>query len=159
MFSQKHLCTLKVSLSFALSLSLPNYTNKMILTFMCFLSEDGCVYDLSQPLTRQLYGLSDVWTWECFFRSEELANLRSHPSCSHLNGFSPGINLKGDTIKIQSLSVRLSSVSSSIVVNKLRRFLEVHKVFSMFITPINGYDDSLCLRRRYTTTTISPFIA
>lgn len=56
---------------------------------MCFLNDDGCVYDLSQPGTRQLYGLSDVCTCECFFLSDELAKRRSHPSCSHLNGFSP----------------------------------------------------------------------
>lgn len=56
---------------------------------MCFLKDDGCVYDLSQPGTRQLYGLSDVCTCECFFLSDELAKRRSHPSCSHLNGFSP----------------------------------------------------------------------
>lgn len=47
------------------------------------------MYDLSQPDIRQLYGLSEVCTCECFFRSELLANLRSHPSYSHLNGFSP----------------------------------------------------------------------
>lgn len=56
---------------------------------MCFLSELGWVYDLSQPDILQLYGLSEVCTCECFFRSELLANLRSHPSYSHLNGFSP----------------------------------------------------------------------
>lgn len=58
-------------------------------TFMCLRSDDGCVYDLSQPRTLQLYGLSDVCTCECFFRSELLANRRSQPSNSHLNGFSP----------------------------------------------------------------------
>lgn len=63
-------------------------------TFMCFLNDDGCVYDLSQPGTRQLYGLSDVCTCECFFLSDEFANLRSHPSCSHLNGFSPARDKK-----------------------------------------------------------------
>lgn len=47
------------------------------------------MYDLSQPFIRQKYGFSDVCTWECFLRSDEFANLRSHPSCSHLNGFSP----------------------------------------------------------------------
>lgn len=56
---------------------------------MCFRNDDGCVYDLSHPFTRQLYGLSDVCTCECFLRSDELANRRSQPSCSHLNGFSP----------------------------------------------------------------------
>lgn len=58
-------------------------------TFMCFLSELGCVQDLSHPIILQLYGLSLVCTWECFFLSEELANLLSQPLCSHLNGFSP----------------------------------------------------------------------
>ena len=61
----------------------------VLLTFMCFLRLDGCVYDLSHPLTLQLYGLSDVWTWLCFFRSLELAKRRSQPSNSHLKGFSP----------------------------------------------------------------------
>lgn len=64
------------------------------LTFICFRSDDGWVYDLSQPFTRQLYGLSDVCTCECFFRSDELANLLSQPSCSHLKGFSPEKNWK-----------------------------------------------------------------
>lgn len=58
-------------------------------TFMCLRSDEGCVYDLSQPCTRQLYGLSDVCTCECFFLSEEFANRRSQPAYSHLNGFSP----------------------------------------------------------------------
>lgn len=57
--------------------------------FMCFLSELGCVYVFSHPRTRQQYGLSLVWTWECFFLSELLANLLSHPGNSHGNGFSP----------------------------------------------------------------------
>lgn len=35
-----------------------------------------------------------MWTCECFLRSEELANRRSQPSCSHLNGFSPGMDNK-----------------------------------------------------------------
>ena len=56
---------------------------------MCFLRLEGWVYDLSHPLTLQLYGLSDVWTWLCFLRSLELAKRRSQPSNSHLNGFSP----------------------------------------------------------------------
>lgn len=68
------------------------------LTFMCFLRELGWVYDLSQPDIRQLYGLSEVCTCECFFRSELLANLRSHPSYSHLNGFSP---VKTPTLLLQ----------------------------------------------------------
>ena len=61
----------------------------LLLTFMCFRKELGCVYDLSQPRILQLYGLSEVWTCECFFLSDELANLRSQPSYSHLKGFSP----------------------------------------------------------------------
>ena len=59
------------------------------LTFMCFLRLEGCVYDLSHPLTLQLYGLSEVWTWLCFLRSLEFAKRRSQPSNSHLKGFSP----------------------------------------------------------------------
>jgi hypothetical protein len=47
------------------------------------------VYVFSHPRTRQQYGLSLVWTWECFFLSELLANLLSHPGNSHGNGFSP----------------------------------------------------------------------
>lgn len=58
-----------------------------ILTFMCFLKELGCVYDLSHSLHR--YGLSDVWTCMCFFRSLLLAKRLSQPSNSHRNGFSP----------------------------------------------------------------------
>lgn len=41
-----------------------------------------------------MYGLSDVCTCECFFLSEELANLLSQPSYSHLKGFSPGTKRK-----------------------------------------------------------------
>lgn len=79
----------------------------VFLTFMCFLNDDGCVYDLSQPGTRQLYGLSDVCTCECFFLSDELAKRRSHPSCSHLNGFSPGRERNGKKLNlIQSQSVQ-----------------------------------------------------
>ena len=33
-----------------------------LFTFMCFLRLEGWVYDLSHPLTLQLYGLSDVCT-------------------------------------------------------------------------------------------------
>ena len=40
-------------------------------------------------LTLQTYGLSVMCTFECFFLSELLANRRSHPLNSHLNGFSP----------------------------------------------------------------------
>lgn len=58
-----------------------------VLTFMCFLKELGCVYDLSHSLHR--YGLSDVWTCMCFFRSLLLAKRLSQPSNSHMNGFSP----------------------------------------------------------------------
>ena len=42
-----------------------------------------------RKFTLQTYGLSVIWTFECFFLSDELANRRSHPAYSHLNGFSP----------------------------------------------------------------------
>lgn len=61
---------------------------KTLITFMCFLRELGCVYDLSHTL--QMYGLSDVCTCMCFFLSLLLAKRLSQPSNSHLNGFSPG---------------------------------------------------------------------
>ena len=57
--------------------------------FMCFRKELGWVYDLPQPSTLQMYGLSEVCTCMCFFRSDELAKRRSQPGNSHLNGFSP----------------------------------------------------------------------
>ena len=60
---------------------------KTLITFMCFLRELGCVYDLSHTL--QMYGLSDVCTCMCFFLSLLLAKRLSQPSNSHLNGFSP----------------------------------------------------------------------
>lgn len=64
---------------------------KTLITFMCFLRELGCVYDLSHTL--QMYGLSDVCTCMCFFLSLLLAKRLSQPSNSHLNGFSPaGLN-------------------------------------------------------------------
>ena len=44
-----------------------------------------------RKFTLQTYGLSVIWTFECFFLSDELANRRSHPAYSHLNGFSPEI--------------------------------------------------------------------
>lgn len=56
---------------------------------MCLRKELGCVYDFSHPLILQQYGLAELWTCECFLRSELLANRRSQPSFSHLKGFSP----------------------------------------------------------------------
>ena len=70
-----------------LSSNLPTLTFSW--TFMCLRSELGCVYVLSQPSTRHVYGLSVVCTNMCFLRSDELAKRRSQPGNSHLNGFSP----------------------------------------------------------------------
>lgn len=58
-----------------------------------------------EKLTLQLYGLSEVWTWECFFRSELFANRRSQPSNSHLNGFSPVTKRNRSYIKIHNFSL------------------------------------------------------
>ena len=80
--------------------------------FKCLRSELGCVYVLPQPRTwkkirlvkmfglngqmrtLQRYGLSVIWTFECFFLSELLAKRRSHPLNSHLNGFSPEFQVR-----------------------------------------------------------------
>ena len=71
---------------------------KTLITFMCFLRELGCVYDLSHTL--QMYGLSDVCTCMCFFLSLLLAKRLSQPSNSHLNGFSPaGLNTQRELPK------------------------------------------------------------
>ena len=86
------------------------------LTFMCFLRLDGWVYDLSQPLTLQLYGLSDVCTWLCFFLSLELAKRRSHPSNSHLKGFSPEkLNKKTLIIDIQLIILYYDEYNNLII--------------------------------------------
>lgn len=78
------------------------------------------MYDLSQPDILQLYGLSEVCTCECFFLSELLANLRSHPSYSHLNGFSP--------VKTQIMLLLLLLLLSSSSSLLLQRSVFVHHV-------------------------------
>lgn len=76
-------------------------------TFMCLRSELGCVYDLSHPLILQQYGLAELWTCECFFRSELFAKRRSQPSFSHLNGFSPIYTARKTEKKINKRKVRI----------------------------------------------------